>query len=248
MKKLIRPSEKILLFLAFLGDFYTVAYSRSHGFGLNKSLFEALDIKNTAFRQAVWRFLKTGEIEKIVDKQGRACLRLSAPGIDRIERIFPLYRLASRPWDGKWRIVVFDIAEKEHRLRDYLREKLVSLGFGKLQESVYITPLDVLADLKEFLKEAGLYGQAIVFEAMELFSPNPKVIANYVWRLDEINERYRKLTERVEEIKGEGEDKSKIKKIKEDFFSLLLKDPILPKEFLSEDWEGEETRKIILSL
>lgn len=247
MKKLIRPSERILLALAFFGDLYTVAYSRSHGFGLNKSLFQAMDIKNTAFRQAVWRFLKTGEVEKIIDRQGRVCLKLSAPGVERIERIFPLYKLSSKPWDGKWRIVVFDITEKEHRLRDYLREKLVSLGFGRLQESVYVTPLDVLADLKEFLKEKDLYGKAIVFEAKELFSLNPKIIAGYVWKLEKINNDYYELIERVEKTQIEV-DKEEIKKIKEDFFNLLLKDPLLPREFLPEDWVGEKARKVVLSL
>jgi len=43
-------------------------------------------------------------------------------------------------WDGKWRIVVFDIPEKIKRGRDALREKLKELGFYELQKSVFVFP------------------------------------------------------------------------------------------------------------
>lgn len=248
MKKLLRTTDKLLLALSFVGDLYVEGFSRSKGFGWNRGYLESLQVKNSTFRKTVWEFLKTGEIEKSVDVKGRPCLKLRSPGRERIERIFPLYKLSSKPWDGKWRIVVFDIAEKERSLRNFLRDKLTSLGFGKLQESVYVTPLDVLFDLKEFLKEYDLYGKAIVFEAKELFSVDPEVIANYVWRLDEINEEYRRLLDKAGEIKKNGEGKTEIKELKEKLFELLLKDPILPKEFLPKDWVGDEARKTIMSL
>jgi len=43
-------------------------------------------------------------------------------------------------WDGKWRMVVFDIPEKKKSSRDALREKLNRLGFYELQKSVFIFP------------------------------------------------------------------------------------------------------------
>ena len=43
-------------------------------------------------------------------------------------------------WDGKWRIVIFDIPEKLRRGRDALREKLKDLMFYELQRSVWIHP------------------------------------------------------------------------------------------------------------
>jgi len=46
----------------------------------------------------------------------------------------------AREWDGRWRLVLFDVptAQNSHRtrLRRYLRDK----GFGYLQNSVWITP------------------------------------------------------------------------------------------------------------
>lgn len=43
-------------------------------------------------------------------------------------------------WDGKWRMVIFDIPEKDRVFRDILREHLRFLKFYKLQHSVFISP------------------------------------------------------------------------------------------------------------
>lgn len=43
-------------------------------------------------------------------------------------------------WDGKWRIVLFDIPEKNRAFRDILREHLRALDFFKLQHSVFVSP------------------------------------------------------------------------------------------------------------
>lgn len=45
-------------------------------------------------------------------------------------------------WDKRWRIVIFDIAEKKKRARDRLRDMLRRIGFLKLQSSVWIFPHD----------------------------------------------------------------------------------------------------------
>ncbi|OGI17086.1 MAG: hypothetical protein A3J63_04570 [Candidatus Moranbacteria bacterium RIFCSPHIGHO2_02_FULL_40_12b] len=43
-------------------------------------------------------------------------------------------------WDGKWRIALFDIPEKDRAFRDILREHLRELKFFKLQHSVFVSP------------------------------------------------------------------------------------------------------------
>lgn len=46
----------------------------------------------------------------------------------------------SKFWDEKWRLVIFDIPEKDRIFRDILREHLNELGFYKLQNSVFVSP------------------------------------------------------------------------------------------------------------
>lgn len=43
-------------------------------------------------------------------------------------------------WDGKWRLVIFDIPEKERAFRDILRSHLKELKFRKMQQSVFVSP------------------------------------------------------------------------------------------------------------
>jgi DNA-binding transcriptional regulator PaaX len=45
-------------------------------------------------------------------------------------------------WDGKWRIVMFDIAQLKKLYREVLRGKLKELGFQLFQKSVWIIPYD----------------------------------------------------------------------------------------------------------
>ena len=44
------------------------------------------------------------------------------------------------PWDGIWRMVMFDIPHHKKAARDILRPKLETLGFHPIQKSVFITP------------------------------------------------------------------------------------------------------------
>lgn len=55
-------------------------------------------------------------------------------------------------WDGRWRLVIFDIAEKYRNVRDLIREKLKQIGFYQLQESVFIFPYPCEKEIK-YLRE-----------------------------------------------------------------------------------------------
>ena len=61
-------------------------------------------------------------------------------------------QIPKQKWDGKWRIVSFDIPEKLRTGRDALRNKLQDLGFYKLQKSVLVYPYECKNEI-EFLVE-----------------------------------------------------------------------------------------------
>ena len=46
----------------------------------------------------------------------------------------------NRKWDGKWRVVIFDIPQEMHKKRNNFRHKLRYLGFYMLQKSVFVLP------------------------------------------------------------------------------------------------------------
>ena len=55
------------------------------------------------------------------------------------------------PWDGKWRMVFFDIPTG-HEARNIFREKLISMGFFQMQKSVYVHPFPCTKQIR-FLRE-----------------------------------------------------------------------------------------------
>lgn len=247
MKKLLRISDKILLGLAFMGDMAIEVYTRGHGFGNKRPISDFFDIKKSTFRVEVNRFLKTGDIEKEVAKDGRVFLKLTSQGREKSKRLFPLEELSRKTWDFKWRFVIFDIEEESRSVRNLLRYKLVSLGFGKLQESIYISPLDLLVDVREFLKANGLYGRVLVFEARNVLGYPSIEMATKVWRLDRINEDYEQVIDEAESIKSEA-DQQKIKDLIDRYIQITLKDPFLPSELLPENWLRDKAKKEISML
>jgi len=46
----------------------------------------------------------------------------------------------NKKWDGKWRVLIFDIPETKRFDRDSIRHALVSIGFMRLQDSVWVYP------------------------------------------------------------------------------------------------------------
>ena len=181
MSKLYRLKDFILLTASFSGDlieeFRMVV-------GLVPSLVEARygfvppKYKKQSYFTEVSRLIKTGDINKKADKKGNAYLELTSKGKERLKRRFPIFMKGK--WDGSFMIVVFDIPEKDRRARDDLREKLKELGFGQLQESVWVSPYHFEDDLKEFFEETGYLSYVFVMKAERVLGKSLKEKANEI--------------------------------------------------------------------
>lgn len=49
---------------------------------------------------------------------------------------------SKKKWDGKWRVVIFDISEDKKSKRELIRKWLKNIGLKELQRSVYVYPFD----------------------------------------------------------------------------------------------------------
>ncbi len=59
-------------------------------------------------------------------------------------------------WDGKWRLLIFDIPEKQRSGRDLMRNKLKELGMFNIQRSVLAYPFDCREELGFLVDYYGL--------------------------------------------------------------------------------------------
>ncbi len=57
--------------------------------------------------------------------------------------------------DGVWKLVIFDIPEKQKYVRVVLRAKLKALNFKKWQNSIWISPYVLDEEIEKELKELG---------------------------------------------------------------------------------------------
>lgn len=75
-----------------------------------------------------------------------------------------------KKWDGKWRIIIFDISDRQRIKREAFRGFLKRLQFYKLQESVWVHPFDCRAEvelLKDFFGFTSKEIQLIIAEQIE---------------------------------------------------------------------------------
>ena len=252
MRKLLRSRDIFLLAIAGIGDLFQEIsdpmQSVSHAY---KQMYGFIPRRYTRqnFYQAVWRSVKTGDIEKVI-KNNKAYLRLTTVGKNRVYRDFPLIGF-SRKWNKKWVILIFDIEEKLRRLRNTLRNKLKNIGFGMLQQSVWITPLPIAKDMMEFIGNNNLKEYVFILEVSSVVLGNPKELARRVWHLDDaqklqiaLNEEKRSVDKSIGNMNGRlnnrdinGTVKLEIRKkeLKKKQLELVLSLPFLFKELLPDE-------------
>jgi DNA-binding transcriptional regulator PaaX len=51
-------------------------------------------------------------------------------------------KIKDKKWDGKWRMLIFDVPERLRNGRNALRWKIKRLGFYELQKSVFVIPYE----------------------------------------------------------------------------------------------------------
>ena len=200
MKKLLRTSDRILIYASFLGDFaYDSIKNSSKSRNLHRPAFLLGSSDDGAITRTTYRLLKANSLEKIV-KNGKPYLRITPAGWDNFCRDFPLFEFQDKPWNGYWSVVNYDIPEKERGVRNSLREKLVSLGFGQWKKSVYISPHDFGGDIRDWVSERELDSYVSVSEARELSFDEKKLVWD-VFNLSKISENYDELLKKYKEGK-----------------------------------------------
>jgi DNA-binding transcriptional regulator PaaX len=97
---------------------------------------------------------------------GRA--RLTRKGEMELFRLKGLATLVQKPkhWDRKWRVLIFDVPEYRRPIRDKIRRTLDSIGFARLQDSVWIYPYDC-EDLIILLKADFKIGKDVLYLVVE---------------------------------------------------------------------------------
>lgn len=134
---------------------------------------------NTSYLRRTLERLENQKVVKIVKEGDMQVIRLSANGKRKILK----YSLDSleiekpKHWDGKWRLVLYDVPNYSRDLADMMRSSLKTLGFYPIQKSVFIIPYPC-KDQIEFLREYFFLGGSVQYMVVDQLE-NDEVYKNY---------------------------------------------------------------------
>ena len=159
-KKELTKTSKLILYLAAFDDLVAPFLNiremhRRLRFGSQGSL-----------NATIYRLQKRGWI-KFVDKNAKRFMKLTKKG-ELEALIAKAYLPISQKWDGKWRMIVFDIPEESKEQRNLLRELLKRNNFYGMQASVYISPHPLNREAIKYLQYSKLINYIRIIKVEEM--------------------------------------------------------------------------------
>lgn len=217
-------------------------------FGINERLV----------RTSVFRLTRDSWLD--VDQVGRrSYYSLSRTGAERFDvATVRIYGDPRQTWAGDWCLVLLadmDAAEKE-----IARKELGWLGFGAISSNLLAHPMPDIAELEAVLNRAGIDRQLVVMQGRTLGQKQDdamRALVHKSWNLDEINQRYAEFVEQFGPVfsavqKSRRPDNRLAFQIRtlliHEYRSILLRDPLLPAEMLSAEWNGTAAYQLCRSL
>lgn len=230
---------------------------------LNLLLWSADKLARPTFRNLTdsyegWAY-RTGLLRQVLTLEKGQWLEARGVGAnERVHRLTAQGRLCalggrdpqvrwSREWDGRWRLVLFDVPitrdSHRRRLRRYLRDR----GFGCLQGSVWVTP-DPLEEEKKILVGATVDVESLLLlDARPCAGESDAEIVAGAWDFERINRNYLQLLNILDEhpkgpVRSEGAAKTLLRWASaehEAWLDAVTNDPLLPKRILPPSYMGQ---------
>lgn len=206
-----------------------------------------------------WRNGLTRRIAQLEQKKLLEVHPAKAPASERIVRLTEAGRLAvlggrdplacwARPWDGRWRIVLFDLPSDRMALRIKLHRLLRARQFGYLQGSVWLTP-DPVEDMTVVVGTQPFDPESlIIFEGRPASGDSDASIVAGAWDFVEINRRYERYLEvlraaprsAVSSAAGRDRRVAWLRREHAAWRQAVAIDPLLPLSLLPAQYKGRE--------
>ncbi|MBU2592447.1 MAG: hypothetical protein ABH867_01820 [Patescibacteria group bacterium] len=141
-------------------------------------------------------------------------------------------RLIRKPWDQKWRLVAFDIPEKEKVTRNSIRNSLFDLGFRQFQRSVWVSPLAVDSFLVKLLGEIDEQRNFSIFSG-NFLNGNSRELVRELWQIEDWASQAEQL---IRKFSSKNKKRILVKELRPGFWDLILDHPKVPLDLLPPNW------------
>lgn len=132
------------------------------------------------FMERIRYLRRQGLIENFVEGKDKF-VEISTKGIEKLSQYKMDNPIIQRPeiWDSKWRVVIFDIPKKHSSDRDVLRNRLIKLGFQKVQESVYVYPFECTEVIENISSRLSIL-QYVLIMVSEIIQGEDQIIRRFL--------------------------------------------------------------------
>ena len=184
------PLQPQDLVVTLLGT-YVRPFARTVWSGGLVVLLADFGFSDGAARAALTRLVRRDLIARV--RSGRLVHYRLTPRCERLliegdGRIFTLGRLPADA--GPWTVLWHQIPEDRRLERTRLGRRLRFLGFGSVQDSVWVSPHDHSSEVVDLLRELGLAEFATVFVSAVRAGPGLPALVARAWDLTGLEERY----------------------------------------------------------
>lgn len=139
-------------------------------------------MEKIAYERALTRYRRRKAIDSLITKgfavRNGDMLHITSDGRDVLENAVQRTRtsLSTKEWDGKWRIVAYDIPERYKKLRDQVRHILKRSGFVKLHHSLWVFPHDC-TELTELIQTDSRLRAGVLYGVLDGVQDDAKLRA-----------------------------------------------------------------------
>lgn len=178
-KEIIKLTAKeiLLTFCDFTAEVFFLNNSFYHH--ITKKYLRNRQIDRSNYAQKIYYLRKKGYIRVFV-KGKKKYLELTRKGKKKIKRlsIWEIEIKKPKKWDGKWRVVIFDIPKQYKVEREVFRQKLKDLNFIMVQKSVYIHPFQCSVEIKEISSRLDINAYVLILIS-DVLQNEKKIISKF---------------------------------------------------------------------
>lgn len=140
---------RTVLAMVGLGGILLVGAMAPNIFSAFSRFSTSRDFNERQVRRSVYYLRRKGLVKFLKKSNGVCEIKITKKGEIKLAEFSIENMKIVRPdrWDGKWRVVIFDVPERLRGARDAMRRRLKELGLYQLQQSVFAYPYEVTNEI-----------------------------------------------------------------------------------------------------
>lgn len=154
----MKPLGQKILLLLLTGTALSISYTpRQYWRTIKIASKEWKKINKEELRREIRQLYRSKLVKRIENSDGSITMVLTDKGkLRALTYSFDKIKIENKKWDGKWRLIGFDVPEKVRWGRDALRDKIKKLGFYEFQKSVFVYPYNCKDEIDFIIEFFGI--------------------------------------------------------------------------------------------